>query len=187
RARLEAEAAALTPNVAEMRQRLESRRGAIAAVRMLSSELAAARTALEQARTQKELGRMGELEHATIPSLVGRLARAEEGARNTGAGAEAAVLRDEHVAATLAEWTGIPVNKMLEAEAEKLLRMEERLEVRVVGQSEGVRALSRAVRRGRVGLRDPRRPIGSVPFPAPRGARRSGAPAAPPPRPFTDT
>jgi ATP-dependent Clp protease ATP-binding subunit ClpB len=156
-----------------MRQRLESRRGAVAAVRSLSAELAAARTALEDARAQKELARQGELEHATIPSLTERLARAEEGARGAGAGSEGAVLSDEQVAATVAQWTGIPVNKMLEAEADKLLRMELRLEERVIGQSEAVFALARAVRRGRVGLGDPRRPIGSFLFLGPSGVGKT--------------
>ncbi|HVW25075.1 MAG TPA: AAA family ATPase [Polyangiaceae bacterium] len=173
RERLQSEAASLGPSVAEMRKRLESRRGAVAAVRMLTAELAAARASLEDARAKKEPARAGELEHATIPSLAERLARAEEGARTSGASTETAVLGEEHVAATLAEWTGIPVNKMLEAEADKLLRMEERLEERVVGQSEGVRALARAVRRGRVGLRDPRRPIGSFLFLGPSGVGKT--------------
>jgi ATP-dependent Clp protease ATP-binding subunit ClpB len=87
--------------------------------------------------------------------------------------AEGAVLDAEHVARTLAVWTGIPVAKMLEGEAEKLLRMELRLERRVVGQSEAVRALARAVRRGRVGLRDPRRPIGSFLFLGPSGVGKT--------------
>src|SRR6185369_10168070 len=73
----------------------------------------------------------------------------------------------------VAEWTGIPVAKMLEAEADKLLRMEQRLEERVIGQSEAVFALSRAVRRGRVGLRDPRRPIGSFLFLGPSGVGKT--------------
>jgi ATP-dependent Clp protease ATP-binding subunit ClpB len=82
-------------------------------------------------------------------------------------------LTGEHVAHRLGEWTGIPVAKMLEAEADKLLRMEERLERRVVGQTEGVKALARAVRRGRVGLRDPRRPIGSFLFLGPSGVGKT--------------
>jgi ATP-dependent Clp protease ATP-binding subunit ClpC len=79
-------------------------------------------------------------------------------------GAESATLEEGHVAATVATWTGIPVAKMLEAEADKLLRMEERLSTRVIGQGEAAAALARAVRRSRVGLRDPRRPIGSFLF-----------------------
>ena len=83
------------------------------------------------------------------------------------------LLDEEQVAATLGRWTGIPVAKMLEAEAEKLLLMEERLGQRVVGQTEGVRAIARAVRRGRVGLRDPRRPIGSFLFLGPSGVGKT--------------
>ncbi len=82
-------------------------------------------------------------------------------------------LGEDQVAAVLGRWTGIPVAKMLEGEADKLLRMEERLERRVVGQSEGVRALARAVRRGRVGLRDPKRPIGSFLFLGPSGVGKT--------------
>jgi ATP-dependent Clp protease ATP-binding subunit ClpC len=88
-------------------------------------------------------------------------------------GEEIAVLGEQHVAATLERWTGIPVARMLEGEADKLLCMEERLEQRVVGQSEGVRALARAVRRGRVGLRDLRRPIGSFLFLGPSGVGKT--------------
>jgi ATP-dependent Clp protease ATP-binding subunit ClpB len=90
-----------------------------------------------------------------------------------GASADTIALGEEHIAATFGVWTGIPVAKMLEAEAERLLKMEERLEHRVVGQSEGVRALSRAVRRGRVGLRDPGRPIGSFLFLGPSGVGKT--------------
>lgn len=82
-------------------------------------------------------------------------------------------LEEQHVAGTLAVWTGIPVAKMLEAEAARLLQMEARLERRVVGQHEAVRAVSRAVRRGRVGLRDPRRPIGSFLFLGPSGVGKT--------------
>ena len=173
RERLEAEAGELGPRVSVLVERVESRRGAVAAARMLSAELATARRALEDARAKKDASRAGELEHVTIPGLVERLGRAEQAARNAGASVAPAVLREEHVAATLERWTGIPVAKMLEGEAHKLLKMEERLEQRVVGQSEGVRALSRAVRRGRVGLRDPRRPIGSFLFLGPSGVGKT--------------
>ena len=74
------------------------------------------------------------------------------------------IVSEEDVALVLGEWTGIPVSKMLETETEKLLKMEQRLSARVIGQDEAVRAMSRAVRRGRVGLRDPGKPIGSFLF-----------------------
>ncbi|HEX7667940.1 MAG TPA: AAA family ATPase [Polyangiaceae bacterium] len=173
RTRLEEEARTLEPQVTEMKQRLEVRRGAVAAARMLAEELRAAKNALETARVKKDTGRIGELEHVVLPGLEKRFAAAELAARNAGSTAEQAVLAEEHVAATVGEWTGIPVAKMLEGEADKLTRMEERLERRVVGQSEGVRALARAVRRGRVGLRDPRKPIGSFLFLGPSGVGKT--------------
>jgi ATP-dependent Clp protease ATP-binding subunit ClpB len=172
-ARLEAEETALAPRVLEMRGHIDSRRGAVAAVRSLSAELDRAWRSLEEARSRKDYARAGELEHATVPDLEKRLEAAEQAARKLGAAAEGTVLGEEHVAATLAAWTGIPVAKMLEEEADKLLRMEERLERRVVGQTDAVRALSRAVRRGRVGLRDPRRPIGSFLFLGPSGVGKT--------------
>jgi ATP-dependent Clp protease ATP-binding subunit ClpB len=173
RRRLEEEARELEPEVARMKQRLEVRRGAVAAARMLFNELRTAQTAREVARAKKDVARGGELEHVTIPDLEKRLLAAEHAVRSAGGVVEQAVLTEEHVAETVGEWTGIPVQKMLEAEADKLLRMEERLERRVVGQSEGVRALARAVRRGRVGLRDPRRPIGSFLFLGPSGVGKT--------------
>lgn len=173
RTRLAEEATALEPKVAEMRKKLDSRRGAVAAVRALASELESQRRALDDARSKKDYARVGELEQVTIPSLEQRHLAAEQAARTMGASVESVVLGEEHIAATLGAWTGIPVAKMLEAEAERLLKMEARLEQRVVGQSEGVRALSRAVRRGRVGLRDPRRPIGSFLFLGPSGVGKT--------------
>lgn len=172
-ARLSAEARDLEPKVAEMKKKLESRRGAVAAVRVISGELEAQRRALDDARAKKDYAKIGELEHVGIPGVEQRLRAAELAARTIGASVDAVALGEEHIAATLGAWTGIPVAKMLEGDAERLLKMEERLERRVVGQSEGVRALSRAVRRGRVGLRDPRRPIGSFLFLGPSGVGKT--------------
>jgi ATP-dependent Clp protease ATP-binding subunit ClpB len=173
RTRLEEEAKNLEPEVSEMKKKLYARRGAVAAARMLAEELRAAKEALEAARAKKNVARAGELEHVVMPDLEKRFAAAEQAARSAGGAMDQAVLAEEQVAATVGEWTGIPVAKMLEGEADKLLRMEERLERRVVGQSEGVRALARAVRRGRVGLRDPRRPIGSFLFLGPSGVGKT--------------
>ncbi|MCB9580195.1 MAG: AAA family ATPase [Polyangiaceae bacterium] len=173
REKLEAEASELEPKVVEMRSKLESRRGAVAAVRALHSELDEARRALEEAREQKEFAKLGELEHVTVPDLEKRLHAAEEAARSTGALDISRNVMEEDIAATLAVWTGIPVAKMLEGEADKLLKMEERLAQRVVGQDDAVGAISRAVRRGRVGLRDPGKPIGSFLFLGPSGVGKT--------------
>ena len=173
RRRLSAEAEELEPKVAEMRSVLESRRGAVAAVRALKSELSEAERALEEARAAKDFARLGELEHVTLPDLQQRLEKAGEAARNVGASDVLRVLDEQDVAATLAMWTGIPVAKMLEGEADKLLEMEQRLAERVVGQDDAVGAIARAVRRGRVGLRDPKKPIGSFLFLGPSGVGKT--------------
>jgi ATP-dependent Clp protease ATP-binding subunit ClpB len=170
---LAAEASQLEPKVKALRAEVLSRRGVVAAVRSLSQELDEARRNQERAREGKDFAKLGELEHVTIPELEKRLAKAEEAAQGAGASAGPRVVEEEDVAATLARWTGIPVAKMLEAEAEKLLRMEARLTDRVVGQEHAVGAVSRAVRRGRVGLRDPKKPIGSFLFLGPSGVGKT--------------
>jgi ATP-dependent Clp protease ATP-binding subunit ClpB len=109
----------------------------------------------------------------TLPDIQRRLSAAEEAATREGIGGSDNGLTENDIAATLADWTGIPVAKMLEGEAEKLLKMEERLAQRVVGQDEPVRAIARAVRRGRVGLRDPGKPIGSFLFLGPSGVGKT--------------
>lgn len=154
----------LTPRVAEQRRVLASRRVVVESVRRLSRELAQARANRANAKARDDFARLGTLEHSTIPELEAQLQQAELEARDAGVEAHPVQLDDTHVAATLAEWTGIPTSRMLEAETDKLLKMEERLSQRVVGQREAVEALSKAVRRSRAGLRDPGRPIGSFLF-----------------------
>lgn len=173
RAVLEREASELEPRVRDLKEKLESRRGAVAAVRALQQELDEAREQLEEAKRDKSFARLGELEHVTVPDLEKRLEKAEEAARRSGALDGSAVLDEHDVAATLAIWTGIPVAKMLEGEADKLIKMEERLSQRVVGQDEALGAVARAVRRSRVGLRDPGKPIGSFLFLGPSGVGKT--------------
>jgi ATP-dependent Clp protease ATP-binding subunit ClpB len=172
-AELDAEAKALEPKVKEIRAEVERRRGVISALRALTQELSEARVAADAAKEKKEDARASELLHVTIPDLEARLAKAEETAHNSGVSAAPRALREQDVAATLAEWTGIPVQKMLEGEAEKLLDLEKRLGGRVIGQEHAVGAVSRAVRRGRVGLRDPKKPIGSFLFLGPSGVGKT--------------
>jgi ATP-dependent Clp protease ATP-binding subunit ClpB len=173
RERLEAEIRELEPTVAEMRVRLDSRRGAVAALAGLRSEETRLHSELEAARQRQDFARLGEIEHVQLPDVKRRRKAAEEAiGREYGAGMSN-VVTEEDVAVVLGDWTGIPVNKMLEAESDKLLKMEQRLAERVVGQSEAVRAISRAVRRGRVGLRDPGRPIGSFLFLGPSGVGKT--------------
>jgi ATP-dependent Clp protease ATP-binding subunit ClpB len=172
-AKLEAERSALSPRASALRSTIEGRRSVTAAIKALRAELAAAETEREKARSDKNFARLGELEHVTLPDLGARLAKAEDAARGQGGSVESPRLLEADVAATLASWTGIPVDKMLEAEAEKLLKMESRLGERIVGQDHALGSVSKAVRRGRVGLRDPKRPIGSFLLLGPSGVGKT--------------
>jgi ATP-dependent Clp protease ATP-binding subunit ClpB len=179
RDRLDKELGDLEPQVSEMRARLESKRGALTAQASLRVELGKLETQLAEARAKQDFAKVGELEHVGIPEAKRKLEAADASvAKVVGPGGAddaktASVVTEEDVAVVLGEWTGIPVNRMLETEAEKLLKMEERLSARVVGQAEAVRAVSRAVRRGRVGLRDPGKPIGSFLFLGPSGVGKT--------------
>ncbi len=172
RMRLLSERDALVPRVKAIRETSEARRGSVAAARTLKAELQQARAELEAARGSGE-PRARELETRLIPELEARLTRAEEAARGDSSGAVHSQVLAEDVAATLAAWTGIPVQRMLEGETERLLGLEQRLRERVVGQDHALSALAKAVRRGRTGLGDPRRPIGSFLFLGPSGVGKT--------------
>ena len=136
----------------------------------LKEELDAARNALAQAQRKGDYAEAGRLTYDTIPTLEKKLQEAES--------QDNSVLVDEavtasHVAQVVSRWTGIPVDKMLEGEREKLLKMEEEIMRRVVGQREAVHAVSTAVRRARAGLQDPNRPIGSFMFLGPTGVGKT--------------
>jgi ATP-dependent Clp protease ATP-binding subunit ClpB len=173
RTRLERELAELRPKLQTMRTKNSSRRGVMAAVQAIRKELVDATEALKVAQRDNVFARIGELEHVTIPEIKRRLQAAEDAAQREGIAPASNVVGESDVALTLADWTGIPVAKMLEGEADKLLKMEERLAQRVVGQDEAVRAIAKAVRRGRVGLRDPGKPIGSFLFLGPSGVGKT--------------
>ena len=174
RERIEKEIRELEPTVAEMRTKLESRRGALAAQAALKEEMAKLHVQLEQARKEQNFAKLGELEHVQMPDVRRRLEAADAAVERAGLkDGVSRVVQEEDVAQVLGDWTGIPVSKMLEAESEKLLKMEERLSARVVGQNEAVKAISKAVRRGRVGLRDPGKPIGSFLFLGPSGVGKT--------------
>jgi ATP-dependent Clp protease ATP-binding subunit ClpB len=169
--RMRAEATDLEPKVQALRSERDSHRGVVTTVRELRVKLEQAQADLTRAQTEKNWARVGELEHSVIPPLREQLTQAE--AKAGPAEQARPSLREQEVAQCIAAWTGIPVAKMLEAEAEKLLSMEDRLGQRVVGQTEAVHAVARAVRRGRVGLRDAKRPIGSFLFLGPSGVGKT--------------
>src|ERR1019366_2530205 len=159
--------AGLEPTVSEMRAKLDSRRAAVAALASLRSERERLESELKTARDRQSFARLGELEHVLVPDVRRRLEAAEAAIAREGGVDASNVVTEEDVATVLGDWTGIPISKMLEAESDKLLKMEERLAERVVGQSEAVRAVSRA------GLRDPGKPIGSFLFLGPSGVGKT--------------
>ncbi len=138
----------------------------------IKAELEQARIALEQARRSGDLAKMSEIQYGQIPTLEKQLAEA-----NKTEDKHMKLLRnkvtDAEIAEILARWTGIPVSRMLEGEREKLLRMEQELHRRVIGQDEAVNAVSNAIRRSRAGLSDPNRPIGSFLFLGPTGVGKT--------------
>jgi ATP-dependent Clp protease ATP-binding subunit ClpB len=144
----------------------------LSAAQKIKEELDAFRIELEQAQRKGDLMRAGELAYGRIPEHEKKLRELEEADAKRGATMEEAVTPD-HIAGIVSRWTGIPVDKMLEGEKEKLLHMEEALSKRIIGQEEAVRAVSTAVRRARAGLQDPNRPIGSFMFLGPTGVGKT--------------
>ncbi len=136
----------------------------------VKEELEQARFSLDHAMRSSEYDKAGQLQHQVIPKLERRLAEAE---RQNGAAVVNEEVTTEHIASVVSRWTGVPVDKMLEGEREKLLRMEEAIGKRVIGQDEAIAAVSNAVRRSRAGLQDPNRPIGSFLFLGPTGVGKT--------------
>ncbi|MEO0624692.1 MAG: ATP-dependent chaperone ClpB [Pseudomonadota bacterium] len=167
---LEADLADLQEASREMTARWQAERDKLAGSRDLKEKLDRARADLEIAKREGNLAKAGELSYGVIPELE-KLLEAAEGAE-TDVMVEEAVT-PEHVAAVVGRWTGVPVDKMLEGEREKLLRMEAEIGRRVVGQEEAVTAVSNAVRRARAGLNDPARPLGSFLFLGPTGVGKT--------------
>ena len=169
---LEKELAEKEREYAELEEVWKSEKAALSGAQHIKAELENARTQMEQARRAGDLNKMSELQYGKIPELEKQLAAAE-GAE----GKEMNLLRyrvtDEEIAEVLSRATGIPVSKMMEGEKEKLLRMEEELHKRVIGQNEAVDAVANAIRRSRAGLSDPNRPIGSFLFLGPTGVGKT--------------
>src|SRR5579864_8791166 len=168
--KLEGELSELEERSAALTARWNEEKKSLQDTQKLKEEIDRARQELEVAQRRGNLARAGEIAYGVIPDLERKLNAAEE------KGAERLVneaVTEEHIAAIVSRWTGIPVDKMLEGEREKLLQMEGSLEKRVVGQDEAVRAVSNAVRRARAGLQDPHRPIGSFLFLGPTGVGKT--------------
>ncbi|MHA7833773.1 MAG: ATP-dependent chaperone ClpB [Algiphilus sp.] len=183
-ATLDEEIARLESEYAELERQWQSEKANVAGSQEIKEQLDRARTDLDAARRAGDLSRMAELQYGTIPELERKLA--EEAAATEHAQDEAeredtsragrllrTAVTDEEIAEVVARWTGIPVSKLVEGERDKLLRMEDALHHRVVGQDEAVRAVSDAIRRSRAGLSDPNRPIGSFLFLGPTGVGKT--------------
>ncbi len=169
--KLEKELLDLESKSSLLSERWQAEKAKLSSAQDIKRELEDARIALENAQRDGDLARAGELMYGQIPELEKRLTEVES-AEEQGTMMEEAVTAD-HVAQVVSRWTGIPVDKMLEGEKEKLLRMEDELANRVVGQAEAVHAVSTAVRRARAGLQDPNRPIGSFLFLGPTGVGKT--------------
>ena len=167
---LREELAGLEEQSAALTVRWQGERDKIAAEGKIKEALDHARLELEQAQRAGDLAKAGELSYGTIPALEKQLAEAQSVGEN-------ALLREEvtaeDIAAVVSKWTGIPVDRMMEGEREKLLKMEEVIGKRVIGQSDAVVAVSKAVRRARAGLQDPNRPLGSFLFLGPTGVGKT--------------
>jgi ATP-dependent Clp protease ATP-binding subunit ClpB len=162
-AELEKRSAALTEEWQKEKQELNSSQ-------KLKEQLDHARHELEMAQRQGNLARAGELKYGVIPDLEKRIEKRGEGSRHRLLNEEVAA---EDIASVVSRWTGIPVDKMMASEREKLVHMEEALKRRVIGQDEAIVAVSNAVRRARAGLQDPNRPIGSFLFLGPTGVGKT--------------
>ena len=167
---LREELANLEQQSSELTTRWQNERDKIAAEGKIKEALDQARLELEQAQRAGDLGRAGELSYGRIPELEKQLAEAQAHSEN-------ALLREEvtedDIAGVVSRWTGVPVEKMLEGEREKLLNMEQAIGERVIGQEQAVQAVSKAVRRARAGLQDPNRPLGSFLFLGPTGVGKT--------------
>ncbi len=171
--RLQKEIAEIEERSDALTQRWRDEKDKLSSAQKIKEELDARRIELEQAQRKGDLQRAGELAYGIIPELEKKLNQMEtgDGAASTRMVEEA--VTPDHIAGVVSRWTGIPVEKMLEGEKEKLLHMEEALSRRVVGQEEAVRAVSTAMRRSRAGLQDPNRPIGSFMFLGPTGVGKT--------------
>ena len=173
--KLEVELSGLEEKVSLLSARWEHEKTRLSDMQKLKEQLDSARIELEQAQRQGELERASELSYGIIPELEKQLEvdfADDEATQNTSLMLEEAVT-EEHVAQIVSRWTGVPVDKLMSGEKERLLTMEDALHKRVIGQDEAIASVSRAVRRARAGLQDPARPIGSFLFLGPTGVGKT--------------
>ncbi|HKW54295.1 MAG TPA: ATP-dependent chaperone ClpB [Stellaceae bacterium] len=168
--KLEGELSEIEKRSAELTAQWRAEKDKLAGAQKLKERLDHARVELEQVQRKGDWARAGELTYGVIPELERKLKSAEAAETHRMIDEEVTA---EHIASVVSRWTGVPVDKMLEGEREKLLQMEQNLKRRVIGQDEAVVAVSNAIRRARAGLQDPNRPIGSFLFLGPTGVGKT--------------
>jgi ATP-dependent Clp protease ATP-binding subunit ClpB len=173
---VEREIAELTEQVSAMKAQWQREKELIDRIRKIKEAIDKAKTESELAQRRGDLNRAAELRYGEIPKLEKELAGANQALESAKQGGKSFLreeVTEEDVAAIVAKWTGIPVEKMLEGEMDRLNKMEDRLHLRVVGQEQAIAAIANAVRRSRAGLSDPKRPIGSFIFLGPTGVGKT--------------
>ncbi|HEX9501828.1 MAG TPA: AAA family ATPase, partial [Thermoanaerobaculia bacterium] len=172
---IDSEIAELQEKIAGLKAQWENERGVIKQINDLKARLEETREAANRAEREGDLNKAAELRYGTLPQLQREIDAAS--AKLAEMQKNGALLReevtDEDIAEIVSKWTGVPVTRMMESEVQKLIRMEENLKLRVVGQEEAVRAVANAVRRSRAGLKDPNRPVGSFIFMGPTGVGKT--------------
>ena len=173
--KLEKELAGLQEQSRKLKTQWQNERGVVNEMRDLKSAIELSREQAEQAKRTGDLAKAAEVEYGRLPELEKQLKAAEGKLAKVqkGAGMLAEEVTENDIAKVVGAWTGVPVSRLLEGEREKLVQMEDRLRQRVIGQEEGVLAVSNAVRRARSGLQDPHRPIGSFIFLGPTGVGKT--------------
>ncbi|MFT8775665.1 MAG: ATP-dependent chaperone ClpB [Gluconacetobacter liquefaciens] len=173
--KLEAELAEIEEKSNAMSAAWHAEKDRVNAIQKLKEQLDQARSDVEVAQRRGDLGRASELMYGVIPNLEGKIASAQEANESAaaGAGLVSEAVTEQGIASVVSRWTGVPVDRMLEGERAKLLRMEDELRRSVVGQESALKAVANAVRRARAGLQDPNRPIGSFLFLGPTGVGKT--------------
>ena len=171
--RLSEELANLEEQSQALTERWQNEKSKLSDENKLKEQLDQARIELSQAQRAGDLAKAGELSYGVIPELEKQLSAAADGSAGPHELMVEEVVTDTHIAGVVSRWTGVPVDKMLEGEREKLLKMEAAIGARVIGQEEAVKSVSTAVRRARAGLQDPNRPIGSFMFLGPTGVGKT--------------
>jgi ATP-dependent Clp protease ATP-binding subunit ClpB len=173
--KLEKDLANLKEESSKLKAQWQNEKAAINAVSIVNSQIEQTKIELEQAQRKGDLNAAAQIQYGTLPELQKKLAGAEKSLRNkpTGQRLLSEEVTDEDIAKVVASWTGIPITRMLESERQKLVKMEERLQQRVIGQKEALEAVANAVRRSRSGLQEPNRPIGSFIFLGPTGVGKT--------------